>query len=267
VFYGFEAWIFLFLGLRKAVEQEEFVLHYQPIVSLATGRLEGFEALVRWQRPGHGLVMPSEFIHACEEMGLIIPLGKWILQHACEQMLAWQENFKLESQLYISVNLSAKQFTQEHLVDQVITIIRKANFDPGNLKLEITESMVMDDSESAITMLGQLKDLGVQVSMDDFGTGYSSLSSLHKFPIDTLKIDRSFVDQMLQDQDGSRIIETIILLAQRLKMATTAEGIETAEQLEHLQELGCESGQGYYFAKPMDHHGAKEAITQYLQSD
>jgi len=253
-------------ALRKAVEQEEFVLHFQPIISLASGRLEGFEALVRWERPGHGLVGPLDFIELCEEMGLIIPLGKWILRKSCEQMVEWERHFQEELGLYMSVNLSAKQFNQGHLADQVIQIIREVDFDPAKLKLEITESMVMDDSEAAITMLSQLKELGVKVSMDDFGTGYSSLSSLHKFPIDTLKIDCSFVNRMIEDLDSSRIIETILLLARNLKLTTTAEGIETIEQLEHLEKLGCESGQGYYFSKPLDSNAATEVITQYFVS-
>ncbi|HEX8097883.1 MAG TPA: EAL domain-containing protein, partial [Pyrinomonadaceae bacterium] len=237
--------------LRRAVERQEFLVHYQPIVSLETGTLRGFEALVRWQHPEHGFISPAEFVPVAEETGLIIPIGHWVLQQACRQMREWQEQFPHHPPLMISVNLSSKQFTQPDLIEQIKLVLDETGLNPASLKLEITESVVMENIETAIGMLRQLRALGVESSIDDFGTGYSSLSYLHRFPATTLKIDRSFVSRMNDHGENVEIVRTVLMLARNLSMSVVAEGVETREQLEQLQRLGCELGQGYLFSKPV----------------
>jgi diguanylate cyclase (GGDEF)-like protein/PAS domain S-box-containing protein len=235
--------------LRRAVEREEFVVHYQPIVSLFDDSIQGFEALVRWQHPERGLVTPSEFIPVAEETGLIIPLGRWVLRESCRQMHQLQAASAAQRPLSLSVNLSGKQFMQTDLVGQVEEILRETGFDPRRLQLEITESSVIENTETVTEMLLQLRALGIRLSMDDFGTGYSSLSYLHRFPIHTLKIDRSFVS----GGDGeNEIVRTIIMLARNMGMDIVAEGVETREQLAYLKELKCEYGQGFLFSHPLD---------------
>lgn len=243
--------------LRQAVEREEFRVHYQPIVSLATGRIMGLEALVRWQHPKQGLVPPMEFIPVAEETGLIIPMGFWVLREACSQMSAGLSKFSTDLPLLISVNLSARQFSQPDLVGQIEKILQESGVEARSMMLEITESVVMEHAESAAAALTQLKTLGVQLSIDDFGTGYSSLSCLHSYPIDSLKIDRSFIGNMGADPRNLEIVRTIIALAGNLGMHVTAEGIETAEQLAQLRALRCEYGQGYLFCKPLDGEAMK----------
>lgn len=252
-------------NLRRAVERQEFRIHYQPIVSLSTSKITGFEALVRWQHPQRGLVSPAEFIPVAEETGLILPIGQWVLRQACQQMHAWQFQFPADLQaasppLTISINLSGKQFSQPDLVEQIQQILQETGLKPRCLKLEITESVIMENAESVTAMLLQLRALGVQLHMDDFGTGYSSLSYLHRFPIDTLKIDRSFVSRIGIDDESSKIVQTIITLAHTLGMTVTAEGVETMEQLLQLKQLACEYGQGYFFSKPLDSEAAKVLI-------
>jgi diguanylate cyclase (GGDEF)-like protein/PAS domain S-box-containing protein len=243
--------------LRRAITRKEFFLQYQPIVSLQTGKVSSFEALVRWQHPERGLVSPSEFIPVAEETGLIIPLGQWVLGEACRQMREWQKAQKLDGSVTMSVNLSSRQFSQADLIEQVSQALRETNLRAANLKLEITESMVMENFDTAIDMLAQLRNLGVGLSIDDFGTGYSSLSYLHRFPIDTLKIDRSFVTQMTDNTENAEIVRTIVTLARSLDMNVIAEGVETREQLRQLRGLGCDYGQGYLFSKPV---GASQAL-------
>src|SRR5919205_2649897 len=234
--------------LRRAVEREEFVVHYQPIVSLFDDSIQGFEALVRWRHPERGLVYPSEFIPVAEETGLIIPLGRWVLRESCRQMHRLQAASPSRP-LSLSVNLSGKQFMQPDLVGQVKQILGETGFDPRRLHLEITESSVIENTETVTEMLMQLRALGIRLSMDDFGTGYSSLSYLHRFPIHTLKIDRSFVS----GGDGeNEIVRTIIMLARNMGMDIIAEGVETKEQLAYLKELKCEYGQGFLFSQPLD---------------
>ncbi len=245
--------------LRRAVEREEFCVYYQPIVDLGTGRLAGFEALVRWQHPERGFISPGEFIPVAEDTRLIIPLGLWVLREACRQMAQWQWQIPASNALSISVNLSGKQFAQTDLVEQVELILRETGLEPCRLKLEITESIVMENAEGAIAMLARLKALGVRLSIDDFGTGYSSLSYLHRFPIDTLKIDRSFVSQLDSAGENGELVRTIKTLAGNLGMDVVAEGIETLGQLNQLAEFGCEYGQGYLFSKPID-KSATEAL-------
>lgn len=237
--------------LRRAIERQEFQLFYQPIVSLKTSSITGFEALVRWEHPTRGWVSPADFIPVAEETGLIVPLGQWVLAQACHQMNAWQVQFPMSPPLTISVNLSVKQFAQPDLTEQVAQILQETKLDPESLRLEITESVLINNAESVTVVLLQLKGLGVSLSLDDFGTGYSSLSYLHRFPIDNLKIDRSFVSRMGFGDKNSKIVQAIILLAQALDIDVIAEGIETVEQQAQLTALQCNYGQGYLFSKPL----------------
>jgi predicted signal transduction protein with EAL and GGDEF domain len=238
--------------LRGAVERGEMFLQYQPIVSLATGALRGFEALARWQHPVRGLIRPEKFIPIAEETGMIIPVGKWVLGEACRQMSRWQKLSGLDGPLPVSVNLSGKQFLQSDLLEQVQEVLRETGLDPHSLKLEITETVVMENIETATQTLEQLRALGVELSIDDFGTGYSSLSYLQRFPVSTLKIDRSFVSRMTESDGTAEIVRTITKLAQNLGMDVVAEGVETEGQRARLEDFECEFGQGYFFSRPMD---------------
>ena len=234
--------------LRHAVERNEFEVLYQPIVELETGAIHEFEALLRWRHPVHGLIAPDEFVGVAEETGLIIEIGQWIIEQACRQIAKWQRN--LPTQLCISVNLSAKQLMHPSLTKQVMQTLETTGLDPRQLKLEVTESTVMEHSEKALSVLKELDERGVLLSTDDFGTGYSSLSYLQKFPFDRLKIDRSFIDKMEEDAKSASIVKTILMLGENLDIEVVAEGIETAEQLAHLRKLGCSLGQGYFFSRP-----------------
>jgi len=246
--------------LRRALERQEFFIQYQPIVALDNFNLRGFEALVRWQHPERGLISPMDFIPIAEDTGQILPIGQWALHEACRQMRRWQRRFPSDPPLFISVNLSSKQFTQPDLLEEVKEILDDTKLDPRSLKLEITESVVMENIDTATEMLRQLRALGVQLSIDDFGTGYSSLSYLHRFPIDTLKVDRSFVMRMVDNNENIEIVRTILMLAQNLGMDVVAEGVETKEQLALLRKLGCENGQGYFFSRPVSVGGAEKII-------
>ena len=247
--------------LRHALERREFFIQYQPIVSLDNFSLRGFEALVRWRHPERGLVSPLDFIPIAEDTGQILAIGYWVLSEACKQMNQWQNQYGIEKPLFVSVNLSGRQFAQPDLVEQIKGVLLESGINPRCLKLEITESMVMENVEAATRMLHQLRDLGIQLSIDDFGTGYSSLSYLHRFPIDTLKIDRSFVIKMIDNNENIEIVRTIIILAQNLGMDVIAEGVETKEQLTRLRELKCENGQGYYFSKPLETKDAENLLS------
>jgi diguanylate cyclase (GGDEF)-like protein/PAS domain S-box-containing protein len=247
--------------LRHALEREEFFIQYQPIVNLDDFRLCGFEALVRWRHPERGLISPLDFIPLAEDTGQIIPIGQWVLVQACKQMHRWQRRYGMEHPLFISVNLSGRQFAQSDLIEQIKTTIAESRLNPRGLKLEITESVVMENIETATQMLQQMRDLGVQLSIDDFGTGYSSLSYLHRFPIDTLKIDKSFVMEMVDNNENIEIVRTIIMLAQNLGMDVIAEGVETKEQLALLRRLKCEKGQGYYFSRPLETIAAENLLS------
>ncbi|MGI0488751.1 EAL domain-containing protein [Pantanalinema rosaneae CENA516] len=238
--------------LRYAIERQEFELHYQPIIALKTNRLSGFEALVRWRHPQRGLVSPGAFIAIAEETGLINPIGWWVLQEACQQMQHWQTQFSLQPPLSISVNLSGKQLAQPDAVTRVQQILHTTGLNPAALKLEITESSIMENAESTVARLQQLKALGIQLSIDDFGTGYSSLSYLCRFPIDTLKIDRSFIHTMDSELEKLELVRTIATLAWNLNMDVVAEGVENEHQLAYLKSLGCEYAQGYLFSRPVD---------------
>ena len=238
--------------LRRAIKQEEFVLHYQPIISLVSNKIKGFEVLVRWQHPEQGLVSPGDFIPLAENTGLIIPLGFWVLKEACQQMYYWQDMFDGLIDWKISVNISSKQLALPNFVAQVMSILAETKLDPHNLKLEITESSLVEDTQQTIGILKHLKSFGIEFSLDDFGTGYSSLSYLHQFPFDTLKIDRSFVNSVGDNIEKLGIVRAIVTLARNLGMDTIAEGIETVNQLSKLKALKCEYGQGYYLSKPLD---------------
>ncbi len=249
--------------LRQAIIKKEFVLYYQPIVNLQTGRLAGFEALVRWQHPQQGFVSPGAFIPAAEDTGLIVPMGSWILEEACSQMHSWHQKFSYAKDLMVSVNLSTKQFNQEKLTEEVAAILQATGLDSRCLKLELTESAAMDDVNGAIEQLVKLKSLNLKLSLDDFGTGYSSLSYLHQLPTDTLKVDQSFVGRMEEKtgEDGE-IVKTIISLGHQLGMDVIAEGIETAGQLAGLRRLSCNYGQGYFFAKPLPADAAEALVAE-----
>lgn len=237
--------------LRRALNQQEFHLEYQPVVSLATGSIAGFEALVRWAHPEQGLVAPDDFIPVAEETGLIVPLGWLVLREACRQMQEWRERFPDFPPLTISVNVSARQLSEAGLVEGIEQVLRDTGLDPTCLKLEITESVVMENAERGAAVLQQLRGLKVRLHLDDFGTGYSSLSYLHQLPLDALKIDRSFVSKIGKEEGNFEIVRTILKLGQSLGMDLIAEGLETAEQLVQLRALNCHYGQGYYFSKPL----------------
>jgi diguanylate cyclase (GGDEF)-like protein/PAS domain S-box-containing protein len=237
--------------LRRAVEREEFVVYYQPIVSLITGRLAGFEALVRWMHPERGMISPEDFIPIAEETGLILPMGQLILREACRQLSEWQRLYPQHRRLSMSVNLSSRQFSQSGTIELLRDVLQETGLSPAFLKLEITETAIMENTESAMDTLLQLKSMGIQLSVDDFGTGYSSLGYLYRFPMDILKIDRSFISRVDTDGEKLELVRTIITLAWNLGMDVIAEGVETTKQLAQLKMLKCEYGQGYLFSKPM----------------
>jgi EAL domain-containing protein (putative c-di-GMP-specific phosphodiesterase class I) len=236
-------------GLRQALERGEFLLDYQPKVELTTGRLIGAEALLRWRHPELGLLSPARFIPVAEETGLIVPLGAWVLRAACTQAQRWRaRGLELDT---VAVNISTRQFRNRDLVDQVAAVLAQTGLPAGCLDLEITESLMMENVEEFIARLRALKELGVQLSVDDFGTGYSSLNYLKQFPVDRLKIDRSFVRDIASDRGDGAIVQAVIQLGHILGLAVTAEGVETAEQLAFLRRHGCDEGQGFYFSKPL----------------
>ena len=238
--------------LRYAVERKELLLHYQPVISLETGRIAGVEALVRWDHPTRGRVSPADFIPIAEEMGLIIPIGQWVLEEAIRQVREWHTMPGGDPNLTVGVNVSAKQFSQTTLVKNIAGALEASGFPPHLLKLEMTESVLIDNTDSANQTLGELKALGVQVHMDDFGTGYSSLSYLHRLPVDAMKIDRSFVSRMDTDERQMQLVQTVLLLAANLGMQTVGEGVENVAQLNALRKLSCNYGQGYLFSKPLE---------------
>lgn len=244
--------------LRRALERQELLLHYQPIVSLRTQQIIGFESLLRWQHPKRGMISPTEFIPIAEDTGLIIPIGHWVLQEACKQMQQWRQQFP-NHDLMITVNLSGKQFTP-HLTEKIKQALIETGLSPRFLKLEITESILMENAELAVTTLSQLQELGIHLAIDDFGTGYSSLSCLHRFPIDTLKIDRSFISKIDSDGEQLAIVRTIITLAWNLGMDVVAEGVETSKHLAQIRALHCDYAQGYFFCKPVGAEAATQLI-------
>ncbi|HKS28453.1 MAG TPA: EAL domain-containing protein [Pyrinomonadaceae bacterium] len=246
--------------LRRALERHELVVYYQPIISLENDRISGFEALVRWHHPQRGFISPADFIPVAEETGLIVELGRWVLEESCRRMRAWHLLYSNEKPMTISVNLSGRQFTQSNLIEQIQLILKETGLDPRFLKLEITESVVMENAEVASSMLQQLRALGVKLSIDDFGTGYSSLSYLHRFPVNTLKIDRSFISRLGAGDENTEIVRTIITLAKNLGMDVVAEGVETEKHLSILKEMRCQFAQGYLFSKAVDGESASRLL-------
>ena len=246
--------------LRRALDRNEMQIHYQPIISLRDGVISGFEALLRWKHRIRGNISPSEFIPLAEETGLIYELGQWVLYQACLQTLHWNNEREPENALELSINLSGRQFADPNLVNGVLDNLDKSGLKAKNLKLEITESVLMENAPRSIDMLNQLKEHDIKVCVDDFGTGYSSLSYLHTFPIDTLKVDRSFVNDMGRNYKNMEIIRTITMLAHNLKLDVIAEGVETAEQHAQLSALGCQYAQGFYFSRPIDSNDASNLI-------
>ncbi|MFW6010800.1 MAG: putative bifunctional diguanylate cyclase/phosphodiesterase, partial [Gemmatimonadota bacterium] len=234
--------------LREALDLDQLRVHYQPIVALESGEIRGAEALVRWEHPERGVLKPTDFIPLAEETGLIVPLGDWILRETTRQVSAWKKRFAAPEGFSLSVNLSPYQFREPDLLRQAARVLKQSGLSPHDLQLEITESMVIQGKAK----IEELADLGLRVAIDDFGTGYSSLNYLKRLKVDSLKIDRSFVDGLGRDEDDDAIVRTILLLAERLELEVIAEGVETREQLQHLVDVGCELGQGYYFARPVD---------------
>jgi diguanylate cyclase (GGDEF)-like protein/PAS domain S-box-containing protein len=238
--------------LERALEEEEFVLHYQPIVVLAGRLVIGCEALVRWRHPTRGMIPPAAFIPVAEDTGFIMPLGRWVLNEACRQTREWQVRYPTEPALSVAVNLSARQFQQEGLTDEVAGALRESGLAPRDLTLEITESLLMEDTHATMSRLEELKDLGIRLAVDDFGTGYSSLAYLQRFPLDRLKLDKRFVDSIGRGEEGEVLAKAVVNLSASLGLKTVAEGIEMREQVNQLVELGCEFGQGYYFWRALD---------------
>jgi diguanylate cyclase (GGDEF)-like protein len=246
--------------LRKAIRNKEFRIHYQPILSLKKQQLTGFEALLRWEHPERGLLYPADFIKAAEESGLVVPIGQWVLYEACRQMKQWHTQFNMEPSLTISVNLSSRQFTQSDLVRQIEEVLEETALPAESLLLELTEMTLIEDIETAVTIIERLRTLGVGVEIDDFGTGYSSLGYLRYLPVNNIKIDRSFISTLGVNKSGLPIIRAIIAMANSLDMKVIAEGIETEDQMNNLMELDCDYGQGFFFNKPIDSAAAQALI-------
>jgi EAL domain-containing protein (putative c-di-GMP-specific phosphodiesterase class I) len=250
----------------NAVERGEMRVHYQPIIDLANGSLFGFEALIRWEHPERGLVPPMEFVPLAEETGLIVPLGVWALEQACAQAARWHRAAPDAPPLSMSVNLSPRQLAEPALPNDVARVLHDTGIVPGALWLEITESTLMRDAESALSALGALRALGLHLAVDDFGSGYSSLAYLQRLPVETLKIDRTFIAGVGEQQDSTAIVDAVVSLARALRLSTVAEGIETPEQLQQLRAMECELGQGFLFgpARPAEAFGAdpRRAVTR-----
>jgi EAL domain-containing protein (putative c-di-GMP-specific phosphodiesterase class I) len=247
--------------LHHALARGEFSLNYQPIVTLKENSLEGFEALLRWHHPDKGVIGPEEFIPIAEETGLILDIGQWVLKEACKQVKKWQDQFPFYRDLFVNINIAQKQFNQPEFVLKLRKVLKETWLDPACLNLEITENVLMENAESMIEVLNKIRELGVGLHVDDFGTGYSSLSYLQQFPIDTLKIDYTFINRIGTNGDRAEIVKTILVLARELGVDSIAEGIETENQMIFLRDLDCHYGQGYYFGKPMA-PGKVEGILQ-----
>ena len=253
--------------LRRAVECGQFILHFQPIVCLSSGNVTAFEALVRWNHPTRGLIPPLEFIPLAEEIGVIVPLGHWILAEACRQLADWRNRRPEFASVGISVNLSRKQLAAPDLLQRIAQVLGETGIRPTDLKLEITESTIMEDGDRGVKVLQQLRKMGVLLHMDDFGTGYSSLSCLHRFPINGLKIDRCFVNNVSERRDYAAVVNAIVSLTRNLDIELVAEGVETHEQARMLQSMGCDLAQGYLFARPLDPTAAEAFLVAQHQAD
>jgi len=245
--------------LRRGMEQGELLAYYQPIISLATGKIAGFEALSRWQRPD-GMVLPGEFIPVAEETGLILPINQALMADACRQIAVWQASFQCNPPLSMSINITPRQFERAQLADEIRDIMERAGSSPESIHLEITENITMQDADAAVGRLAQLKTLGIHISIDDFGTGFSSLSRLRRFPVDALKIDRVFISSMTEDRDSLEIVRLIITLAHTMGLQVVAEGTETEAQISKLKSLGCEMVQGFFYSRPVSAASAFELL-------
>jgi EAL domain-containing protein (putative c-di-GMP-specific phosphodiesterase class I) len=248
--------------LRQAVDNKEFVVHYQPIIDIATERIVGTEALVRWNHPRDGLLHPGRFIQVAEDTGLILPIGDFVLDRACRQLRTWELRFP-DSSLRMAVNLSPRQLKDPDLIAKVTAVLSSSGIDAGSLTLEITETALVEDSHATLTRLRELKALGIKLSIDDFGTGYSSLSYLRQFPVDGVKIAKPFVDHVAEGDDHSALARAIITLGDTLRLEVVAEGIEHEQQLRELRALGCKLGQGYLSSRPLE----AEGLTRFLAGD
>jgi EAL domain-containing protein (putative c-di-GMP-specific phosphodiesterase class I) len=253
--------------LQRALEHDEFQLYYQPVIELESGRISGVEALIRWIHPVRGLVPPLDFIPLAEETGLIVPIGRWVLRVACESAVLLQERFPSDPLLHMAVNLSARQLQRPEIVDEVRSILQETGLPPHTLILEITESVMMADMELSIARLTELKGLGVKLAIDDFGTGYSSLNYVRRFPVDILKVDKSFIDGVSEGGESSALTAAVIELAGILNLKPVAEGIERADQLQRLLELNCDLGQGFFFAKPLPSADLQTLLTERRQME
>jgi len=244
------------MDLRKALASEQFELHYQPLVTLETNDVNGFEALLRWNHPVRGLVSPADFIPIAEETGLIVPLGEWVLNAACNEAVDWPDHIK------VAVNLSPAQLNSRNLVNMVTAALKESGMPPGRLQLEITETVLLQNTFSTLATLHELRRMGVQIALDDFGTGYSSLSYLRSFPFDKIKIDRSFIQDLSNGSEPLAIVNAVAGLAKCLNMTSTAEGVETPQQMQTLQAIGCTEMQGYLFSHPRPAHEIRQFFTQ-----
>jgi diguanylate cyclase (GGDEF)-like protein len=249
--------------LRRALERDEFVVHYQPVVGVDSGRIMGMEALVRWEHPERGLVYPDQFVTLAEELGLIVPIGRWVLREACRQAKEWQERYPSDLPLMVGVNLSARELQHPTLVGDVEEALREAGLKPQWLTLEITESAVVKDEEQNIDAMGRLGALGIRFALDDFGTGYSALAYLRRLPVGLLKLDRSFVERLGEDAEAEILLSGVISIASGLGLYVLAEGVETPEQLAQVKSLGCDLAQGHYFSKPLSSEAATELLETY----
>jgi EAL domain-containing protein (putative c-di-GMP-specific phosphodiesterase class I) len=247
--------------LRTAIDQNQFVMYYQPTIDLRTGRLTGVEALMRWQHPARGIVPPMEFIPLAEESGLIVPLGQWAIQESCRQVRIWQKEIPADEPIALNVNLSGRQLRHPNIVRDIADALDDSGLLPSRLILEITESVLMVDTAATLNRLFQLKSLGVRLAVDDFGTGYSSFAYLRRFPVDILKIDKSFVDGVATEPTASALVDAMIRIGKTLRLETVAEGVEKVEQADRLRALQCDIGQGYLFSRPLP----SDAITSFLR--
>jgi diguanylate cyclase (GGDEF)-like protein len=252
--------VLLEADLRKALENQEFVVYYQSIIDLSTHQTIGFEALLRWQHPTRGLILPAEFISTAEEIGLIVPIGYWVLDEACRQIRNWQEQYPHDPPLTVNVNISMKQCVEIDFVERIVGILKNNNLDASCLKLELMEHLILENSEYISTILSKLDELGIKVQIDDFGTGYLLLGYLHTLPIDTLKINRAFISRLGNNDEGSEIVQTILTMAHGFGMKVVAEGVETDEQLSQLKLMECEYVQGFLFAKPVNNQEAGKLL-------
>jgi EAL domain-containing protein (putative c-di-GMP-specific phosphodiesterase class I) len=248
--------------LRTALVQRQFRVYYHPVIQLDTRRITSFEALLRWEHPTQGLISPYQFIEAAEDTGILVSIGHWLIVEACRQLREWQIVSAQQDPMNITVNVSARQFADARLVNDLQDALQETGIDPSRLQLEITETIAAADPKLTVTVLSHLKHMGIGVILDDFGTGSTSLRGLRQFPVDTLKIDRSLIREMQSDRATADIVELIIALAHKMSLKAIAEGIETSRQMERLLELGCEFGQGYYFSQPLDALAAQRFMRQ-----